>query len=454
MQENYGYDLEFPYMLQGKDKLTLHITDKGLQGSRRHFMRMDLYPMIAPSHPKRHYGWWDIPLQEIGSGNTDIELNIDAGLVRFRGRSGKEIEIKSGFTSDLRERGYLMLHLSLWKTRASLFDSRPAMIATKAYPMVLTTADGDVSLNQVTLPVTDRCNLSCKMCPRHAAPGLIEEDMSDEIFQAVLEIAPKIIQVCTQCLGEPLLNKNIFQIIRRLKERMPEEGQVGCSTNGTLLNEGNAVALLDSGIDFLIFSLDGAERETVESIRVGAKFDTIIQSINNCVKYRKTKGSQKPRIEANFVMMEDNIRQIPRYIAMCADLGIDSVLLSYSCDSRTGKFLIFSSATIEPLLDKAREIAARKGLGLVLPRLARNKVERCYNMQHARVLISGEVRPCCPMLPGFDLQRKIISFGNVKERPLIDIWYDPEYVDFRRKVIKGEFTDACVDCDYKTGLVF
>jgi MoaA/NifB/PqqE/SkfB family radical SAM enzyme len=454
MQDNYGYELELPYVLKSKDTLTLRITDKHLLGSRRHFIRLDLYPLIAPSHLRRHYGWWDIPLRHIAEENTDLEFDFDSSLVRYSGYSGKMIEIKPGWASDLKEHGYITFHVSLWRHRPFLFGLRPAMIASKVHSVALTTADGDVSLQQITLPVTDRCNLKCKMCPRHSAPELIEKDMSEDILHAVLEVSPHIAEVCTQCLGEPLMNKDIYRIVRTVKNHMPPEGEVGCSTNGTLLNESNSVNLLDSGIDFLIFSLDGAERETVESIRIGVKFDTVIQSIKNCVKYRRMKGSKSPRILANFVMMQENMSEIPRFVSLCASLGVDAVFFSYSGDPKTGKFNTFGREKLEPLFEEARAIAVRRRMAIVLPPFERNNIERCYNMQHARILVSGEVRPCCGMLPGFDIQRKVLSFGNVKERPLIDIWNDPKYVHFRRQVVKGDFPDECTGCDFKTGLVF
>ena len=453
-QETFGYDMELPYLLRGKDTLTLRVTDKALRGSWRHFIRLDLYPLIAPSHLRRHYGWWDIPLKHVVGENTDLEFDFDSGLLRFARPNGRITELKPEWTSGFNECGYIAFHVSLRKTRAPLVHFRAATISTRTYFTARITPDGDLPLKQLTLPVTDRCNLNCTMCPRHSAPELIEEDMPDDVFRAVLDVTPKIATVCTQCLGEPLLNKDIYRIIRTVKDRMPSQGEVGCSTNGTLLNEKNAINLLDSGIDFLIFSIDGASKETVEAIRVGAKFETLIQSVKNCVNYRKKKGSSSPRILANFVMMEENIREMPQFVVLCAELEMDAVFFSYGCEGQTGKFRTYSRELMEPLFEEANKTAVSRGLGIVLPPLTRQIPERCYNMQHARILVSGEVRPCCGMLPGFDVHRKILSFGNVKERPVIDIWNDPKYVDFRRRVVKGDFPEECTGCDYKTGLVF
>ncbi len=45
-----------------------------------------------------------------------------------------------------------------------------------------------------------------------------------------------------------------------------------------------------------------------------------------------------------------------------------------------------------------------------------------------------------------------LSFGNVKERPLRDIWQDPAYVDFRESLRRGKLHKECAHCLLAEGL--
>jgi len=445
MHDDYGYDLDIPYLLEGKDGLTLRITDRKLLGSRHHFIRLDLYPMVTPSPERRHYGWWDLPLRHIASEETALEFDLQDGTIRFCGQRGKEIEIKPGMTSGFKEQGYVTFNVSLWKT--SLVRSQ--LVSARTYLTALTGEDKILPLRHIDVPVTTRCNLKCIMCPGRSYTDATEADVSEEVFRPSLDAAPMAVQIVTSWFGEPLLNENIYSMIARLKERVGPECEVGLPTNGTLLNERNAARLLDTGVDFLVFSLDGASRETFEGIRLGVNFDTVIRSIRNCVKYRNTSGSKKPRLSCHCVIMDANLHEIPQYVNLAADLGVDGVSFAYRIDSESGMFQTYDKQVIGPLFEKARELADARGMPLALPALQRSEVRRCYFMQQATISISGDVVPCCGMA---SVPRTMVTFGNVTKQPLIDIWNSPKYVTFRRRVLAGDFPEECMGCDYNRGL--
>jgi len=54
--------------------------------------------------------------------------------------------------------------------------------------------------------------------------------------------------------------------------------------NATLINRETALRLVESGIDLIMVSFDGASRETFESIRVGANYETVIKNIGQLIK--------------------------------------------------------------------------------------------------------------------------------------------------------------------------
>ena len=51
------------WLTRNAPELELIVRDAELLGSRRHFIRFDLYPLYAGSYQNRHYGFWDLPLK-------------------------------------------------------------------------------------------------------------------------------------------------------------------------------------------------------------------------------------------------------------------------------------------------------------------------------------------------------------------------------------------------------
>jgi MoaA/NifB/PqqE/SkfB family radical SAM enzyme len=57
-------------------------------------------------------------------------------------------------------------------------------------------------------------------------------------------------------------------------------------TNGLLLNEENVVKLLESGIDHIKISLQGANLAEYETMRKKGVYETIIKNVKNLVDHR------------------------------------------------------------------------------------------------------------------------------------------------------------------------
>lgn len=74
-------------------------------------------------------------------------------------------------------------------------------------------------------------------------------------------------------------------------------------------------------------------------------------------------------------------------------------------------------------------------------------------MERAVVLMPEEVFPCCAMAPGYSTSTINLSFGEVRRTPLLKIWNSPDYREFRRQVVTGDFPPECQGCEVKSYLV-
>ncbi len=101
---------------------------------------------------------------------------------------------------------------------------------------------------------TNRCNAHCYFCPRDQTPhqGLMTVEVFDQALRRTIEFRDVVdehfgthIKVNLCGLGEPLLNRHTPDFIRKIRDAGFERS---ISTNGSLLDERRAEALLDAGL--------------------------------------------------------------------------------------------------------------------------------------------------------------------------------------------------------------
>ncbi|MCD6485522.1 MAG: SPASM domain-containing protein [Candidatus Odinarchaeota archaeon] len=96
---------------------------------------------------------------------------------------------------------------------------------------------------------------------------------------------------------------------------------------------------------------------------------------------------------------------------------------------------------VEKVFDEARRVAQEMGIEVILPDILPKETERTcpYIEKNAAMIRSdGEVVPCfnfsythTSFVNGHTKQEEYVSFGNVKERTLKEIWNSKEYKEFR-----------------------
>lgn len=111
-------------------------------------------------------------------------------------------------------------------------------------------------------------------------------------------------------LGEPLLDNELPQKIS-LAKKMNFHG-VGFASNCTELYKDKALALLDSGLDTLICSIDGINKKTHESIRIGTCFEKVVNNVKNFIKLRNS-GLYNTRIMLRFIRQDKNRNEFNEY---------------------------------------------------------------------------------------------------------------------------------------------
>jgi len=169
---------------------------------------------------------------------------------------------------------------------------------------------------------TAKCNLYCPMCPREtrAQP---KEDMTDEVFQRLVREAGRSAEhMMLIGLGEPFMDPHIFERIEFCRRHGIS---TLLSTNGTFLDERCSARILDSPLEQITLSFDGAKKETFEFYRKGAKFEKVR---DNFVRFARMKRERRSQLQVvvQMVRMEGNAAEVDGFIRFWRAVpGVDQI---------------------------------------------------------------------------------------------------------------------------------
>ena len=126
--------------------------------------------------------------------------------------------------------------------------------------------------------------------------------------------------------AEPLIRKDFLEILKKTKEL---DLYVFFTSNGTLLDSEKIREIVNLGIDYVIFSIDGNE-ELHDSVRGRGVFQKVTSNIKKLVRYKKERQCQKPIISVNIRMTPSIIGNIAKNISAidtATNNGVDSFKL-------------------------------------------------------------------------------------------------------------------------------
>ncbi len=135
-------------------------------------------------------------------------------------------------------------------------------------------------------------------------------------------LAPMTRDVVLSCGDEPLMSPHFETILRELAERDPEV-RIRFCTNGTLMTEKIARAIVAANVHLVMFSFDGVTSDTLHRIRVGSDYRRILRNILGLKRLRA--GRAEPRFVFNYVMLESNIHEAPLFVALAKRLGAATI---------------------------------------------------------------------------------------------------------------------------------
>jgi MoaA/NifB/PqqE/SkfB family radical SAM enzyme len=311
---------------------------------------------------------------------------------------------------------------------------------------------------------TSRCNEFCQQCPRTLLSREDDRDLTFEQFRYIVDQFPVLERVVLHGLGEPLLNKELPQMVRYLKERGT---YVLFNSNGIVLTPKKGQALIDFGLDEYRLSMDGASRQTYARVRGVDAFEKIWRNVRAFIAMQKEQNVGKPAVSLWFTAMRENLHELPELIELAAENGVPEVYLQRLVYFEQGlahsRQALFRRSTPEELdiVRRAEQMCKERGIrfnaaGSATPveSLMRDFGERpwsgCrrpYTLTY--ITSSGNVLSCCFAPFGHRSAKEYYEervLGNIFQEPIEAIWHGPRYEAFRRAFESEHPARHCSQC--------
>lgn len=288
------------------------------------------------------------------------------------------------------------------------------------YKSYLYDGRGNKFPSRVVLEFTNSCNLFCRMCPRRyfsAKKGFLSHGLFKKVIDELSMHAD--VTLVPFFRGESLSHPNFVKMLNYIKEKGIKPVQL--ATNATLLDARMRKAILNSGINFISFSLDALDKDTYNKIRLGADFDKVVANIENFLDKKSALGEKIPQVQISMVETDLTAPCVDSFIARWID-KVDRVRI-YREHSPGGKFGHLKNSGL------SRIIKRKPCLKLI------SEIVICWN---------GDVAIC-----NHDWQRRKF-IGNIKDNTIAEIWNSGKYHALRKEDFDGriKYGSVCAKCDH------
>lgn len=277
------------------------------------------------------------------------------------------------------------------------------------------------------------CNLRCRQCPlgmQQFSRG--EHSISFDVYcRIITEATPYLAYLQLFFQGEPYLHPHLFEMISFAHKK----GVItSTSTNAQFLSSEMARKTVDSGLDKIIISADGATQETYMAYRQGGDFYKVINGVKHLVYWKNSLHSKTPFIVFQFLVLKSNQHEINRIKELGKELGVDKVEL------KTAQFYNYEKGnpqmtTLDAYCRYERQPDGNYRIKSRLP-------NRCTRVWSTMVVTAeADVVACC-----FDKNGQFV-IGNLTQEQVIDVWKCRNFNSFRKNILKSRKSiDICTNC--------
>ena len=288
------------------------------------------------------------------------------------------------------------------------------------------------------------CQLRCPECPVGIASSP-HRLMPLSIFERVLEQVQSTAHTMQFYFqGEPLLNK-------QLPEMIAMAHKVGLytivSTNAQTLSRCTAEALVKSGLNRIIVSIDGFSEESYAAYRVGGSLQKALEGLKH-IANAKAEFHSRIRIELQVLRLKSNEHEWGWIKKNYKKLGATHLVFKTAqlydfehghplmpSNERYSRYRKTANGTyVHKKTHQLFSLPFREGMGIGL----------CLRLWSGCVITTnGDVLPCC-----YDKNHRH-AYGNITQQSLAELYHSTKAKALRLRVLRhqGEKLEMCKNCN-------
>lgn len=284
-------------------------------------------------------------------------------------------------------------------------------------------------VNYLRLSITDKCNLNCVYCnPRKKTRFLTHEEVLryEEMCRLVKICVGLGIEKVRITGGEPLIKKDIIELIRMLKQ-VKGLRELVMTTNGVYLKE-NALCLKEAGLDRINISINTLRKDRYAEIAGTDYFERVWDGI-----YKLLEVGLSP-VKLNVVVMKGvNDDEILDFAALTLKYPLSVRFVEFfPTTRRSGELIHFIlantqiKARIEDYFGRIKSVCEIKGSGPAQYYRLKGALgpigfinsysnDFCDDCSRMRIDCAGRISPCLFSGHVYDLRRLLRSGKSDEE---------------------------------------
>lgn len=272
--------------------------------------------------------------------------------------------------------------------------------------------------SQINVDITMFCNLACIHCPYETVTklkGKGRQNLAVELHTKLIDEIASVGKGHCKFLrytgdGEPLLHPHLSEMIAYAfkKTALP----INVTTNGMLLTEERARALIEAGVGVFDVSIDAHSQETYAQVRVKGEIDVTYECTHRLIRLAKEYGGTT-KVMVSFVRQPLNLHEAEPFEAYWKAAGADFVVMRnlHSCAGNVP------------------DMSAKLWATAPTPR------KPCLYPWERMVLKADGELTYCPAD-----WKHIANIGNFRDTSIAEIWTGPVMQALRKAHLSGDFS--------------
>jgi len=276
-------------------------------------------------------------------------------------------------------------------------------------------------VRRLQIELVNICNYRCPLCRTLVDDDVPRRRMTlDELSTVIQPVARQLTNVTLYgTRGEPFVHPELEAAIGLVKRTT--RASVDVSTNGSLITEARAQKVLDSGLDRIIFAVDGLSQRSYERYRVGGELARVLDNIERLCALG-ARGGYGLQVVLQLIPMSTNEHELADLPALAGRLGVDVVRLKHSSSvARSREYRPIGGLLVDsPTAARGDETHSGQHLSSA-------EVKCPFGSDKLYVDPNGDVFACC-----YGEGRPSVRLGNAFESSVSDLWSSELAVRIRR----------------------